>query len=303
MASKKQWHPVFAELLRPLVESHYEVETNVPVGDAPRQADFVLLRRTRAGRLPAAGLWRDLTTWNVLEFKGPTVSPRDEDLDLLVELGLGIHRRLNEERARQRRPARGPEETALWYLANRLGRRLRNGWGRRVPGLRSHGLGVWRCEVLGHPVFLVSGSALPVEEASLPLHLVGRESPEMEQAVARLVVGRPELWERYGGWLASLHPAAYEEVQGMARQTREPLRLDLSPIVRTMGMKWVVEQLGLKQVIEQVGLKRVIDEVGAKPVIEELGARRVIEELGGVKQLWTVLSPQERRQLKRLMQE
>ena len=49
VARKKQWHPVFAELLRPLVESHYQVETNVPVGNAPRQADFVLLRRTRAG--------------------------------------------------------------------------------------------------------------------------------------------------------------------------------------------------------------------------------------------------------------
>src|SRR5437660_689966 len=60
VATKKQWHPVFAELLRPLVESHYEVEANMPVGDAPRQADFVLLRRTRAGRLPSAGLWRDL---------------------------------------------------------------------------------------------------------------------------------------------------------------------------------------------------------------------------------------------------
>jgi hypothetical protein len=104
VAAKKQWHPVFAELLRPLVESHYEVAPNMPVGDAPRQADFVLLRRTRAGRLPAGGLWHDLTTWNVLELKGPTVSPRDEDLDRLVELGLGIHRRLNEERAKQGRP-------------------------------------------------------------------------------------------------------------------------------------------------------------------------------------------------------
>jgi hypothetical protein len=142
VAAKQQWHPVFAELLRPLVESHYEVEANMPVGDAPRQADFVLLRRTRAGRLPSAGLWRDLTTWNVLEFKGPTVSPRDADLDLLVELGLGIHRRLNEERAKQKRPVLGPEETSLWYLANRLGRRLRSGWGQRVPGLQSHAPGV-----------------------------------------------------------------------------------------------------------------------------------------------------------------
>jgi hypothetical protein len=294
VARKKQWHPVFAELLRPLVESHYVLETNVPVGDAPRQADFVLLRRTRAGPLPVAGLWRDLTTWDVLEFKGPTVSPRDEDLDLLVELGLDIHRRLNEERARRGRPVLGPQETSLWYLANRLGRRLLRGWERRLPGLRPHGPGVWRAEVLAHPLLLVSSTQLPVEEASLPLHLVARESGATEQAVARLVAGRAELWERYSGWLASLHPAVYEEVEGMARQTRGPLRLDLSPIVRTMGMEWVIEQLGAERVIEQLGAERVI---------EQLGAKRVIEELGGAKEFVAALPPGQRRELKRLLQE
>jgi hypothetical protein len=276
---------VFAELLRPVVESHYELETNVPVGDAPRQADLVLLRRTRAGPLSVAGLWSGLTTWNVLELKGPTVSPRDEDLALLVELGLGIHRRLNAERAKQEQPALVPAETALWYLDNRLGRRLLRSWRRRLPGLQPHGPGVWRCQLLEHPIFLVSARELPVEEASLPLHLLAWESAETEQAVARLVAERPELWERYGGWLASLHPAAYEEVRAMARQTRGPLRLDLTPIVKTMGMEWVIEQLGPQRVIEQ------------------LGAQRVIEQLGGVKQLWAELTPEQRRQLKRLVQE
>jgi hypothetical protein len=41
-----QWHPIFAQLLRPVVERYYEVLTTVPVGDAPREADFVLLCRT-----------------------------------------------------------------------------------------------------------------------------------------------------------------------------------------------------------------------------------------------------------------
>jgi len=94
-----QWHPLFAELLRPLVEGYYEVQTNVPVGDVPREADLVLLRRTSAKTLPFQGLWRHLTPWNILEYKGPSVSARFEHLDLLIELGLGIHRRLNEERA------------------------------------------------------------------------------------------------------------------------------------------------------------------------------------------------------------
>src|SRR6266436_5924899 len=75
----KQWHPVFAQLLRPAVEAYYDVQTTLPVGDAPREADFVLLRRTAQGTPPFRGLWRHLTTWNILEFKGPTVSPRRGD--------------------------------------------------------------------------------------------------------------------------------------------------------------------------------------------------------------------------------
>jgi hypothetical protein len=157
--------------------------------------------------------------------------------------------------------------------------------------------------VLGHSIFLVSGSELPVEEASLPLHLIAQESGATEQAVAHLVAGSPELWERYGGWLASLHPARFKEVQGMARQSKGALRLDLTPIVEMMGIGWVIEQLGAKQVIEHLGAKQVIEHLGAKQVIEHLGAKQVIDEVGGVKQLWAELTPEQRRQLKRLAQE
>jgi hypothetical protein len=192
---KKQWHPVFAHLLRPVVEGHYEVRTNVPVGDAPREADIVLLRRTSRGRLPFAGLWRDLTMWNVLEYKGPTVSARVGDLDLLIELGLGIHRRLNEERQQQREPPLGATDVAFWYLANHLGKRFRRDGREPLGPLEEHGRGVWRCRVLGRMLFLVSGADLPVEEDTLPLHVLARESPETERQVAQFVVQRPALWQ------------------------------------------------------------------------------------------------------------
>jgi hypothetical protein len=95
-----QWHPLFVKMLRPLVQEHYAVETNLPVGDAPRSAHIVLVRRTSTGPLPFHGLLHHLTTWNILEFNGRSVSARLRDLDLLVELGLGVDRRLNEERIR-----------------------------------------------------------------------------------------------------------------------------------------------------------------------------------------------------------
>jgi hypothetical protein len=151
MARRKvQWHPLFARLLRPHVERYYEVRTNLPVGDLPRQADVVLLRRLGSGPPPFTGLWRWLTAWNVLEFKGATVTPRPRDLALLLEVGLGIDRRLNAERQRPL-PDR---EVSFWYLANRLGSRFLGEAERRLGGLDHPGAGVWRGQVFGFPYVL-----------------------------------------------------------------------------------------------------------------------------------------------------
>src|SRR5437879_2284537 len=111
----KQWHPIFAQLLRPAVEAYYDVQTTMPVGDAPRVADFVLLRRTTQATPPFIGLWRHLTPWTVLEYKGPTVSPRHGVIELLVDVGLGIDRRLHAERLRQGQRRLPPEEVSFWY--------------------------------------------------------------------------------------------------------------------------------------------------------------------------------------------
>src|SRR5258708_202231 len=128
-----QWHPLFAHLRRPWVESPYEVRTDQPVGDLPRQSDVVLLRKTSASPAPFHGLWSRLTTWNVLEYKGPTVSPRFDELHDLVELGLGIHRRLNELQAKQRQPEMDYAEVSFWYLVNHLGSRFPADPPARVP--------------------------------------------------------------------------------------------------------------------------------------------------------------------------
>jgi hypothetical protein len=278
-----QWHPVFAQLLRPAVEAYYEVQTTLPVGDAPREADFVLLRRMGQVPLPFRGLWRYLTTWNILEFKGPTVSPRSGDIDLLVELGLGIDRRLHEGRAREGQRRLPAGEVSFWYLANHLGRRFVRDAERKLGALEALGPGLWRCRLLGRMLFWVSSIDLPVEEDSLPLHLVGREPLATERQVARLVLEQRELQERYGGWLASLHPTAWKEIEAMARTAGKKLNLDLLP---------AIEYLGLDRVIEQVGLDRVIEQVGEKEVVKRIGLERWLAHL----------SPAERRELKRRLQ-
>jgi hypothetical protein len=302
-----QWHPLFAKLLRPVVETHYEVQTGVPVGDVPLQADIVLLRRTTPGPLPFHGLWSRLTTWNVLEFKGPTVSPRLRDLDLLVELGLGIDRRLNEDRVRRHLPPLAPGEVSFWYLANRLGRRLLRDAGPWLGPLVPDGPGVWRSLVLQRPVYLVSGAHLPVDEDSLPVHLVGREPPEAERQVGRFLAERPGLWQRYGQWLAALHPDVWKEVRVMARRSERTFKIDLRPVIEELGLKPVIEAVGVKEVIDEVGLKEVLKEVGLKEVLKEVGLKEVLKEVGlrqviesaGLDELIAHLTPAERRELKR----
>jgi hypothetical protein len=287
-----QWHPLFAQLLRPLLEDYYEVQTNVPVGDAPRLADLVLVRRTSARALPFRGLWKDLTEWNVQEFKGPTASPRRGDLDLLVELGLGIHRRLNEERAKQRQRPVDAEEVSFWYLANRLGRRyLRLAQG-ELGTLEPWGEGVWRCRVLRRLVYLVSGSDLPVDRDSLPLHVLGRESTEIELEVARVVAAEPALLRTYGPWVMSFHPAAVQEVWAMARTSKREFKFHLEPLVELVGLEEVLRQLGPERVVEQLGSERVLELVGINKLIEEKGL-----------DWWlTKLTPAQRRELKRRFQ-
>ena len=133
--------------------------------------------------------------------------------------------------------------------------------------------------MLGRLVFLVSGAQLPVEEHSLPLHLVGREPRETEDAVARLVAGRPEWWQHYGGWLAALHPQAYRGVLHMAKAKKEKFGFDLEPLVETMGLDWVLDKLGVD---------RVVNELGPDPLIEHL------------EKTSKRLTPEQRRRLKRL---
>jgi hypothetical protein len=284
MVRMKQWHPVFAQLLRPAVEAYYDVQTTLPVGDAPREADFVLLRRTASTPPPFVGLWRHLSTWNIMEFKGPTVTPRRDDVELLIELGLGIDRRLQAERVQQRQRRLAPEEVSFWYLANHLGKRFLRDTERKLGRLEPVGAGLWRCRLLGRLVFRVSSIDLPVEADSLPLHVVGREPLATERQVARLVLEEPSLQQLYGGWLASLHPTAWKEIETMARTMGKRLTFDIRP---------AIESLGLDRVIDQVGIDRVIEQIGEKELIKRIGLDRFIASL----------SPRERRELKRRLQE
>jgi hypothetical protein len=214
---------------------------------------------------------------------------------------LPSNRRLRAERAARAQRPLAPEEVSFWYLANHLGRRFVLAAQRTLGGLEALGPGLWRSGLLGRVVLLVSSIDLPVEADSLPLHIVGLEPAATERQVAQLVLEQPRLQELYGGWLASLHPTVWKEVEAMARAAGKALLFDIRPAIEMLGLDRVIEQVGLDRVIEQVGLDRVIEQVGLDRVIAEVGKKEVIKRIS-LDDWLANLSPAERRELKRRLQ-
>jgi len=263
-----------------VVESYYEVQLNVPVGDLPRSADLVLLRRTQAAP-PFVGIWRHLTPWSVLEFKGPSVAPRLRDLKRLVELGLGIDRRLRES-ATDPDQERLPEgEVSFWYLANHAGRGM-VAEGERLFRQASTvlGDGLWQWRALGeHPFFLVSRDQLPLDLEGAPLHLLSRQSEERGRELAQVLLADPEQWAHYQAWFAFCFPELWPEVQQMTQATKPLPGWDFGSLAEVVGVRPLIESIGLKWVVQEVGVQRVIQEVGLQRVIQEIGLPNFIAQL------------------------
>ena len=273
---KNQWHPLLADLLRKQVERYYELLTEMPVGDLPRRSDFVLLRRVLDQMPPFRGLWRFLTVWNVLEFKGPTVRPRPSDLANLVELGLGIARRLNKERAQHRQPPLPASEITFWFVANRLGNRIRAHVEQFMGPLEQCGEGVWRGYVLGHPCLFVSTVDLPVEEDSIPLHLLSIEPLEKQREVGKFVLGESGRLESYGRYFAAFHEKVWKEFGDMASSWDKTFDEGVVRLVNERGISRIIRKLGTKKVLAELGTKEVIEQLGTKEVIEQLGTKEVL---------------------------
>jgi hypothetical protein len=189
---------------------------------------------------------------------------------LLAELGLGIDRRLNEERARQKQRPLDPSEVSFWYIVNHLGKRFLHEARVRLGTIEEAGPGVWRSQILVRPLFLIDGRTVPVERDSVPLHLVGEGSHTIDKALASVIVDEPGFWELYAALLKTLHPNIWKEAKNMARSKGKRGDLDLSPLI---------EEVGLEKYLAVVNVEEMIDAVGAKKVVKELGIDRILANL------------------------
>ncbi len=305
-----QWHPLFVRLLRLLLEEFYQVDPEVPVSDLPRKGDLFVLRRTGSAEPPFTGLWLYLTEWNVLEFKGPTDSPQEADLDLLMHVGTGINYRFNEER-RQRREAVVPNgQVALWYLAPTLSEPFLDQARARLPLDYEPG-GLWRGRSWGHSIFLVGYRDAPVEVDTVPLHLLA-PPPAVSPSLARLLSGRADLLQRYDPLLFSLHPDLWKEVRVMAqsgpgrpKDYRGAIAVaddeDIEAIMQAIGPERAIQTFGAERVIQVLGVERAIETIGLDQVIAAVGPERVLAAIGKERALEALLSnmtTEQKRQLR-----
>jgi hypothetical protein len=276
----RQWHPLFAYFLRLVLEGRYEVLTNFAVGDVPREADVVVLKRSALRGPQFRHLWKWLTHWNILEFKCPTVRPCESHLDLLLELGLGVARRLNEQRVRDELRPLAPRQISWWYVVRELPGSMRTKWERRVGRLSEVDAGLWRGAVCGYPLYLVSSIKTPLDEESLPLHMLGARRPQEEAALAQYVLRHADAYCHYAPWMFALHTRVWRREQAMSGKVIDDnLEIDWTPVVEEFGLDMLIRQIGLARVIKEVGLAGVIEEVGLAKVIEEVGVEKLLDSL------------------------
>jgi hypothetical protein len=252
-----QWHPIFDDLLRRTLQDYYEVQTNVPVGDLPREADIVLVLRASSKKPPFRTLWKHLTRWNILEFKGRSESARVGDVDLLVQVGLGVHRRLQEQDPKTKIDR---AEVSFWYLANHLGKRFLERVIELTGKLESTGPGLWRGQVLGRTLWLVSNNEVVIDVESAPVSVLSEQSAERALQLARVVVASDELWQTNSPLLGASFPALFQEFEDMATK-RGRKKLDFGDMVRniiTVASPEELDRSGVtEQILEKVGVDRI----------------------------------------------
>jgi hypothetical protein len=249
-----QWHPIFDDLLRRALQDYYEVQTNVPVGDLPREADIVLVRRASKTRPPFRTLWKHLTRWNVLEFKGRSESARINDIDLLVEVGLGIHRRLQEQELNVKI---GRPDVSFWYLANHLGKRFLRDVVELTGNLESVSPGLWQGRVLGRPLWFVSDRDVPIDGESAPVRMVSEQTDDETRQLANVLVSSDELWHAYAPMLGLLHPEMLKEFAIMAAKHGR------GEINWPLFLEKLSEEIGPKELIKNVITQMSLDDLFA----------------------------------------
>lgn len=269
--AKTQWHPLFAKLLKALLDVHYRIDVEVAVSELPRRGDFLVVKRL-PGRSPFAGVWGNLTDTNVIEFKGMSDAPDESDLDLFGHVALGLAHKHNEARHAQGQARLAPHELSLWFVAKELGETFLSAMRTRCLPRDYEGDGVWKARLMGHPLFFVSGRLLPNYELdSLPFKAMDAERP-MSKQLSEMVAQDAGLLREYGETLMLHQPASWKEIVIMAQQAGLPV--DWAAVGEVTDLTGAVRALPVKKVIEAIAPNDLIE-----AILQESWLRRLVEQM------------------------
>jgi hypothetical protein len=127
---------------------------------------------------------------------------------------------------------------------------------------------------------LIDSVGVTVDRESVPMHLVGEESAEIERELACVIAQEPGYWKVYGEFLRSLHPNIFEEASRMAPK-EQPAEWNLRPFAEKVGLNKYLEPIGVGEIIAAKGAEQFLAELSSKLSPEK---QKQLYELFGLKE-------------------
>jgi hypothetical protein len=251
-----QWHPLLARFLRHDYADRLEVQTEIPLGEMPLRADFLLIRR--APDLPLPFPLSHLGSTTLMEFKGPDETVSQKDLQLLgIYADLYVYR---EDLSARR-------DLTLWLVGSRFAEGLSDPERAYLAEPAPLGPGVEGGHLDGYPTRLVNLSRIPVVEELLCFLMVTKHR---EQQLAEFLLDRREVSTYYLTFMHWMHREPLEEVLAMRKMTPQELGIDAQALIEACGEDGIIDRLGPDRVLERLGADRVL-----QVLVAQLGRERV----------------------------
>jgi hypothetical protein len=258
------WHPFLAEMLRLSYADRIVIQEQLPLGDLPLEADWLLIRRDPQVALPFPLEFLGQRT--LVEFKSPDDTADQAALEQLEIYGMLYMRR---ERLRQR------SDLTLWLMASRFAANVSQPGRAELVGLRQVGPGVSRGTLDGFPTVLVDLQGVPFSPDTVPLHMVSR-GPQ-ERALTEYLVDHHREYPTQFELLQRLHTESLLEVLSMRNLTPEQMGINPDALMRLIGPDKALDLIGPERVAQHFGTEELLRALARRHGTQEL--RQAIERL------------------------
>ena len=157
------------------------------------------------------------------------------------------------------------------------------------------------------PVYIVVINDLPIEPQYYPFLLFSTGS-KLEEFLRKVFSENQQLYKGisyilYNQKVMRMAEASEIELEDVSANVKAAiLSLGLKNVLEDIGIEEVIQAIGIEEAVQVIGLKKVIDTVGLKEVIDTVGLKE-ISEIVDLKDLVEELTDQQRRELRKLLDE